>query len=608
MKRFLKILPYVKKYRANAFGNLVFNILMVVFSMFSFLMLIPVLDIIFNEGEKINVAPVWQGFDQARAYIFDYLNFYLTTNFLIEDGGQLKAIVFIAILLVVLTFLRNLTRYLAMYVLVPVRFGVVRDIRNKLFDKIVDLPLKYFSEKRKGDIMSRLTSDVQQVEWCIMNSIEVTLKSPVMIVGFLSVMLFISLKLTLFVFLLLPIAGLVIGLIGRTIRKVSAVGQSLVGDLFSIIEETIGGLRIVKGFVAEPATKERFHNQNQRYFKTMTKMLRRRDMSSPLSEFLGILVVVIVLWFGTKMVIGESITGSMFITFIIAFSQIISPAKTFSSAYYFIQQGLASIDRIEHVLEDKTEIPEIENPQDLQALTESITYENIGFAYESTPVIKGIDLKIKKGQTIALVGQSGSGKSTMVDLLMRFHDVQSGRISIDGVDIKNYKVKSLRSLFGIVSQEAILFNDTVRNNIAFGNPNATIQEIEAAAKAANAHDFIMAMEDGYDAIIGDKGDKLSGGERQRLTIARALLKNPPILILDEATSNLDAKSERLVQDAINKLVANRTSIVIAHRLSTIQHADNIVVLNEGKIAEQGTHSELLAKNGAYKKLVQLQEL
>jgi len=608
MKRLTKILPYIKKYRSNAFGNFVFNMLMVVFSMFSFLMLIPVLDIIFNEGKKITVAPVWQGFEDARPFVFDYLNYYLTTNYLNEDGGQLKAIMFISVLLVILAFFRNLSRYLAMYVLVPVRFGVVRDVRNKLFDKIVDLPLKYFSEKRKGDIMSRLTSDVQQVEWCIMNSIEVAFKSPIMIIGFLSLMLFISLKLTLFVFLLLPIAGLVIGLISRTIRKASAVGQSLVGNLFSIIEETIGGLRIVKGFVAEPTTKERFHKQNDHYFKTMRKMLRRRDLSSPLSEFLSILVVVVVLWFGTKMVIGESITGPMFITFIIAFSQIISPAKSFSSAYYFIQQGLASIDRIEHVLEDPMDIPEIENAQTLAALTDNISYENVQFAYETNPVIKGIDLKIEKGQTIALVGQSGSGKSTMVDLLMRFHDVQGGQIKIDGTDIKEYKVKSLRSLFGIVSQEAILFNDTVRNNIAFGNPNATIQEIEAAAKAANAHDFIMAMEDGYDAIIGDKGDKLSGGERQRLTIARALLKNPPILILDEATSNLDAKSERLVQDAINKLVANRTSIVIAHRLSTIQHADNIVVLNEGQIAEQGTHSELLAKNGAYKKLVQLQEL
>lgn len=498
-----------------------------------------------------------------------------------------------------------------MFFLAPVRNGVVRDLRNKMFEKVLWLPLTYFSEERKGDLMSRMTSDVQEIEWSIMQSLEVIFREPLTIILFLGTMLFMSPQLSLFVFILLPVAGIIIGQIGKSLRRTSAKGQAKMGILLSTIEETLSGLRIIKAFTAEKYFNEKFQSFNDDYRKIMIRMYRKRDLSSPMSEFLGAAVMVVVMYFGGQLVLGEKheLEPSLFIAFIAIFSQLIPPAKAFSDAYSNVQRGLASAERINKILDGEITIFDKPDALSVTEFKNSIEYKSVSFGYYKGGTgwaVKDIGLKIEKGRTIALVGQSGSGKTTLADLLPRLYDVDQGEILIDGKNIKDYKLKDLRDLMGVVSQESVLFNDTIYNNIAFGLTNANEEDVINAAKIANAHDFIMQMPNGYQANTGDRGSKMSGGQRQRISIARAILKNPPILILDEATSALDTESERLVQDAIIHLMKNRTTLVIAHRLSTIQHADEIIVMQKGEIIERGKHSELLALNGTYKKLYDLQ--
>ncbi len=517
----------------------------------------------------------------------------------------------ISITVVVLFFLKNLFRYLAMFFVSPIRNGVVRDLRNKMYNKILWLPLTYFSDERKGDLISRMTSDVQEIEWSIMQSLEVVFREPITMILFLSTMVIMSPQLSLFVFILLPIAGLLIGQIGKSLRRTSAKSQAKMGVLLATIEETLSGLRIIKAFTAEKFFNEKFSKLNDEYRKLMIRLYRKRDLSAPMSEFLGAVVLVIVMYFGGQLVLGaeQKLEPSVFIAFIAIFSQLIPPAKAFSEAYTNVQRGLSSVDRINKILDGEITITDKENALPVKSFSNSVEYKDVSFAYykgESGWALKNINLKIEKGKTIALVGQSGSGKTTLADLLPRFYDTAQGEILIDGKNIKDYKIKDLRGLMGIVSQESVLFNDTIFNNIAFGLNNIKEEDVIAAAKIANAHDFILQMPEGYQTNTGDRGSKMSGGQRQRISIARAILKNPPILILDEATSALDTESERLVQDAIIQLMKNRTTLVIAHRLSTIQHADEIIVMQKSEIIERGKHAELLAKNGVYKRLYDLQ--
>jgi subfamily B ATP-binding cassette protein MsbA len=500
---------------------------------------------------------------------------------------------------------------MAMFFVAPIRNGVVRDLRNKMYNKILWLPLTYFSDERKGDLISRMTSDVQEIEWSIMQSLEVIFREPITMLLFLSTMVFMSPQLSLFVFILLPVAGLIIGQIGKSLRRTSSKSQAKMGVLLSTIEETLSGLRIIKAFTAETFFRNKFAKLNDEYRKLMIRLYRKRDLSAPMSEFLGAVVLVIVMYFGGQLVLGaeQKLEPSVFIAFIAIFSQLIQPAKAFSEAYTNVQRGLASVERINKILDGEITISDKENALVVNSFSKEIEYKNVSFAYykgESGWALKNINLKIEKGKTVALVGQSGSGKTTLADLLPRFYDTDHGEVLIDGINIKNYKVKELRDLMGIVGQESILFNDTIFNNIAFGLEDVKAEDVFAAAKIAHAHDFILQMPDGYETNAGDRGNKMSGGQRQRISIARAILKNPPILILDEATSALDTESERLVQDAIIQLMKNRTTLVIAHRLSTIQHADEIIVMQKGEIIERGKHQELIGKNGVYKKLYDLQ--
>jgi len=484
----------------------------------------------------------------------------------------------------------------------------VKDIRNSIYKKILILPLSFYSKQRKGDIMARITTDVQEVEYSIMNYLEMIIRDPVTILAYFAFMMSMSPQLTLFVLVLLPITGFLIGQIGKSLRKSSKIGQTRLAGMLSTIEETVSGLRIIKAFNAIDYSEEKFKQQNNLFSRLMVSIYRRRDLSSPLSEFLSSAVIVVVLWFGGQLVLSDSprINAADFIAYILVFSQIIPPAKTFAQGFYSIQKGIASAERIFEILDAEEVIVEKENAIQITDFNESIEYKDVRFRYDRDEVLKGINLTIGKGKLIALVGESGGGKSTMVDLLPRFYDVTGGTILVDGVDIREYHIGKLRGLMGIVTQESILFNDSIFNNIAFGKTDATLEQVIEAAKVANAHDFISQMELGYETNIGDRGLNLSGGQRQRLSIARAVLKNPPILILDEATSSLDTESERLVQDALAKIMNNRTSIVIAHRLSTIQHADEIVVVVKGEIVERGKHEELIQKNGTYKKLFDLQ--
>jgi subfamily B ATP-binding cassette protein MsbA len=612
MRKFFGVLKYINGYWNYGILNIFFNILSVIFSLFSIAMVFPFLQVLlFGKQEDLQVTVKKPIPDLAlnTHSITEYVNYKLASNILTE--GRLNTLITICVFVIITFFLKNLFRYLGMFFIAPIRNGVVRDMRNKMYDKVLRLPLSYYSEERKGDIMSRMTADVQEVEWSIMQSLEMIFREPVNILIYLGSLVVISPQLSFFSLVLLPLSGIMIGRVGKTLRRSSTKSKEKMGLLLSIMEETLGGLRIIKGFNAEKKMNAHFRNENQNLTNISVKMYRKTDLASPMSEFLGVTVMVIILYFGGKLVLGNdpSMNGSEFLTFLIIFSQLLTPAKSLTTAYYNVQKGLASAERIDKILNAEVTIQDAKDARAIHSFQKEIEYKNVSFAYHKGQVgwvLNNINLKIEKGKTIALVGQSGSGKTTLADMLPRFYDTTQGEILIDGMNIQQLKLHDLRALMGIVTQESILFNDTVYENIAFGIENVTQEQVIEAAKIANAHEFISQMPEGYQTNIGDRGSKLSGGQRQRMSIARAVLKNPPILILDEATSALDTESERLVQDALNKLMKNRTSVVIAHRLSTIQHADEIIVMQKGQLIERGTHTELLQRNGAYKKLHDLQ--
>lgn len=612
MKKIVGILRYIKGYWRYAVLNIICNILSALFSLFSIAMLFPFLQVLFSEEKdkwKEYLKPVKPEFHFSSTSIIENINYILAND--IKEHGQVHALIGICIFIVITIFFKNLFRYLSLYFISPIRNGVVKDLRNNIFQKILVLPLSYYSDERKGDIMSRMTADVREIEWSVLNSLEMIFREPIVILISLAIMVIMSWQLTLLAFILLPFAGIIIARIGKSLTRTSRAEKEKTGIIMSIMDETLGGLRIIKAFNAEKNIKKKFEKENNDYTNIMTKAYRRADSSSPLSEFMGVSVFVTILYIGGDMVLGEehSMSGAIFITYLALFSQLIAPAKAFSTAYYNIQKGIASAERINKILLAEVTIKDPVNPKKLLKFEKEIEYKNVSFAYREEAVgwvLNNINIKAEKGKTIALVGQSGSGKSTLADMLPRFYDPSNGEILIDGISIKDITLTDLRALMGIVTQESILFNDTIYNNIAFGMDNVSEQQVIDAAKIANAHEFITQMPQAYQTNIGDRGSKLSGGQRQRISIARAILKNPPILILDEATSALDTESERLVQDALNKLMKNRTSIIIAHRLSTIQHADEIIVMQKGEIIERGTHTELISKNGVYHKLHDLQ--
>lgn len=601
MKSYYRILRYLRPFSLNLVSSVFFNILAALFSLFSFLMVVPFLEILFGTTDLVMERPEVSVSVNSLVKLFNY-----QISQLIVNEGPTAALILICLLVLGTSLFKNLFRYLSLYVMSPARHGVTRNIRNELFRKVLALPLSYFSEERKGNTITRASSDVQEVEISMLNTLEVIFKEPITILFYLITLFIINPFLTLLILILLPVTGLVIGRIGRKLKMAAAKGQAWLSSLLSTLEESLGGLRIVKAFGAEDKMAHRFERENEAYFKINVGLYRRRDLSSPLTEFLSTIVIVTVLYLGSTSVLDGEIEPGVFIGYLVVFSQLINPSKTFSKAYYQIQKGIASSKRIEELLDADIAIREKPNAKPLKDFNQDIVYDNVSFAYDKEPVLHDIKLTIPKGRMIALVGPSGSGKSTFADLLPRFYDVTAGSIRIDGHDVRDLKIADLRSLLGIVSQEAILFNDTIYNNIAFGKRNVGRNEVIEAAKIANAHDFIMRMEKGYDTMVGERGNRLSGGERQRITIARAVLKNPSILILDEATSSLDSHSEKLVQEALFKLMQNRTSIVIAHRLSTIQFADEILVMRDGKILERGNHIGLMSKNGFYKELVSMQ--
>lgn len=603
MRKYLRILAYIKPFTGAALLNVLFNLLVILFSLVSFVMLIPFLNLLFGIEKLVEAPPE---FSFSPDVMLDYLNYQISK--LIIDRGEVEALIFICFFLLTTFFLRNLFRFLAMFFLAKVRIGALRDIRNDLYDKLLILPLSFYSSQKKGDIIARITTDVQEIEYSIMNYLEMVIRDPVTIIAYYVTLMVMSPQLTLFVTILLPITGYIIGLIGRSLRRESKIGQERFAGLLAIIEETISGLRIIKAFTAINFSSQKFTQFNRDYAKVLLKIYRTRDLSSPLSEFLSSVVIIMVLWFGGRLVLNNdaSITAAVFITYIVIFSQIIPPAKTFATGFYSIQKGIASAERVFFVLDAEEVIEEKPDAKRVSVFERSVEYRNVSFKYAKEFVLEDVNVTIEKGRIIALVGPSGGGKSTFVDLLPRFYDVSNGSILLDGTDLRDYKIDDLRSLMGIVTQEPILFNDSVYNNIVFGMQGATEEMVTEAAKVANAHEFITAMEEGYHTFIGDRGGRLSGGQRQRLSIARAVLRNPPILILDEATSSLDSESEKLVQDALLRVMKNRTSIVIAHRLSTIKYADEILVLAKGRIVERGVHETLLKENGIYKKLYELQ--
>jgi subfamily B ATP-binding cassette protein MsbA len=605
MKKFTGLLKYLYPYKWYVVLNVVSNVLAAIFSLFSLAMLIPFLQLLFGTVPLVEVKPE---FVMSAKGLAQYLNYYLSE--IIKNHDRASALLFVIVLVLIASFLKNLFTYLSLYYLAPIRTGVLQDMRNQLYRKVVDLPLGYFSEEKKGDIISKMTNDVNEIEISIIRSLEMFFRDPIIIIIHLIGLIYISPQLTLFVLLILPLTGGVIGRVGKNLRKTSFKGQTKMGIILTMIEETIGGLRVIKAFNAERKVISRFESMNSFYSLLMKKMWRRRDLASPLSEFLGTIVVVLVLWYGGNLIFaGKGNLGpEALIAYIGIFYMIINPAKSFSSAYYNVLKGLASADRIDSILNAENPIKVSAGARKIESFDHEIEYRNVSFKYQDDWVLKNINLTIKKGMTVALVGQSGSGKSTMVDLLPRFWDVTEGEILIDGINIKEYDITSLRNLMGNVNQDPILFNDTFYNNIAFGVEGAKLEDVVNAAKIANAHDFIVASPNGYHTNVGDRGSKLSGGQRQRVSIARAILKNPPIMILDEATSSLDTESERLVQDAIDNLMKHRTSVVIAHRLSTIRKADLICVLHDGEIVERGKHEELLELNGYYARLHSMQLL
>ncbi len=602
-----KIFSYALPYKNMAWLNVVFNLLYAVFNVMSILVFIPTLGILFGTEERITERPAFEGMADLKSYVLDNLSYFLTQKS--EEEGPVSALVLICILSIGIFFMKNLFRYLAMYVLTFLRTGMVKDLQDHLYEKVLQLPLGYFSEQRKGDLMARMTADVKEVEISIINSLESLVREPITIVIVLFTMLSLSWELTLFVFLFLPVAGFLISAVGKRLKAQSLQAQREQGMFLSFLEETLGSLKVVKGFTAEGAFLEKFRESTSRFAGIMTSVLKRKGLASPFSEFLGVCVVICVLWFGGRLVLSEEsgLTPQQFIGYIGLFYTIIAPVKAITTVNYGLRKGLASSERIFDILEAEDNIAEPVNAEPVGALEKSLVLENVSFSYDGKePVIQELNLELRKGEMLALIGPSGSGKSTVANLLMRFYDVDAGRITYDGRDIRNIPKESLRSQISVVTQDSILFNDTVRNNIALGRPGATEEEILDAARIAFAHDFIRELPDGYDTVIGDGGGKLSGGQKQRISIARAVLKNAPVLILDEATSALDTESEKYVQLALEKMMENRTSLVIAHRLSTIQKADTIAVMDRGRLVETGNHTGLMRKDSQYRKLVELQ--
>lgn len=608
MKQFKRIFKYLAGYKGNIGSYFLFIVLSIVFSMVSLAMLAPFLQLLFGIEKLTLVEPE---FSFSAKGLLAYMRYVIST--LITEKGPESALAFICGIIITSVFFKNVFLYLSYRVLAPMRNGVMTKLRGDLYEKVLKLPIGFFTEQRKGDLISRMSNDANEVEWSVMMALEALIKEPLTILFYLVMMIIISPQLSLFLFVFLPVAAFIIGRVSRSLKKQSTDAQEKNGLVISILDETLSGIRVIKAFTAEKLLGQRFHQMNVELNHIRNRINFRKDMASPLSEFLGVMVLSGVLWFGGKMVLGGSenvggLTPDGFITYILFFTQIINPSKSLSSAYYNTRRGSAAIERIEEILNAPVVVEEKANPVMLSSFEKSIEFKNVSFAYNDTVVLNNINLILEKGKTIALVGSSGSGKSTLADLVPRFHDVTTGEILVDGINIKEYSLNSLRQFMGIVTQEPILFNDTIASNIALSKPDASLTEIESAATIANAHHFIIQKENGYQENIGDRGSKLSGGERQRVTIARAVLKNPPILILDEATSSLDTESERLVQDAINHLMQERTSLVIAHRLSTVRHADEILVLQKGDIVERGTHDELVNKNGFYKRLVDMQEV
>jgi ATP-binding cassette subfamily B protein/subfamily B ATP-binding cassette protein MsbA len=613
MKDFFHTLRrFIPPYKKYVVLSVLFHILSAILNLFSFALLIPILNILFKINRTAysfvpwNFPPAsWEAVREIP-HILQH-NFFYFTHWLIETRGGEYTLIALGLALILMTFLKVSAMYFAMASMIPIRTGVVRDIRNRINTKITQLPLAFFGEERKGDIIARASGDVNEIEASIVSSLDMLLKNPILILVYLTGMFFINWRLTLFVLVLLPLAGYLMGWMGKQLKRTSLTGQQQWGLLISRIEETLSGLRVIKAFNAEPYIRQRFERENEVFRKLTSRIFLRQQLAHPMSEFLGTVAIAVVLWYGGSLILDDdpSIDAPTFIYYLVIFYSIINPAKDLSRASYSIQKGLASVERVDKILNAASTINDPVRPQPI-ALREHIVYDNVSFRYGNDWVLQDISLTIPKGQTIALVGQSGSGKTTLVDLLPRFYDVTQGAIRIDGTDIREATLHDLRRLMGNVNQDPILFNDTFFNNIAFGTPEATPQEVEEAARIANAHEFILATEKGYETNIGDRGAKLSGGQRQRISIARAILKNPPILILDEATSALDTESERLVQDALEKLMRNRTTLIIAHRLSTIRNADLICVLYEGKIVERGRHEELLRLDGSYKKLCDMQ--
>ena len=607
MKEFFQILRrFVPPYKRYLVMTVSFNILSAVLNIFSFAAIIPILQIIFKT-EKAAAAPQlmawnWDNMKEVAANNMDYY-----VNALIADIGPTTTLLVLGLFLATMTFLKTGAYFLSSATVIPIRTGIVRDIRNQLYRKITSLPIGFFSEERKGDIIARMSGDVQEIENSIMSSLDMLFKNPILIIAYFATLLCISWQLTLFTILFVPVMGWIMGKVGRKLKRKSKEAQALWSDTMSQVEETLGGLRIIKAFCAEEKMNRRFDNTNSNYRNQILKVNTRQQMAHPMSEFLGTVMIIIVLWFGGILVLNQQVlSGPTFIYYLVILYSIINPLKDFSKAGYNIPKGLASMERVDKILLAESDIKEKENPQHISSFDHTIEFRHVSFRYGEQWVLRDINLTIEKGNTIALVGQSGGGKSTMVDLIPRYYDVQEGEVLIDGINVKDLDIHDLRQLIGNVNQEAILFNDTFFNNISFGVDNATQQQVEEAARIANADEFIKASENGYDTNIGDRGGRLSGGQRQRVSIARAILKNPPILILDEATSALDTESERLVQDALERLMKTRTTVAIAHRLSTIKNADEICVLHEGQIVERGTHDELISKDGYYKKLHDMQ--
>lgn len=601
MKKYSRIFNYLKDYKYSIVLYFVCIVLSIIFSVVSLGMLAPFFDLIFM-GDNAGMVP--KADSPLTAYIRELLSYWVT------DLNPVGALAFICIIIVLSIFLKNLFLYFSFNILNPIKNQIVNKLRAELYEKILNLPIGYFTEKRKGDLISRITNDVSEVEVSLVGALEGWVRDPLTIIINFAVLFYISPELTIAILICIPLVGFILGRVSRALKKQSNEAAIRLGESLSVLDETLNGLRVIKAFNVEGLLKGRFNKINDELLTAKNKISRRRDLASPMSEFLGVLVFVGILWFGGQLVLGKqlALAPSMFLAYLAMFYNVINPVKTLSTSFSNMQKGSAAIVRIEDILKTKITVDDNPNGKQLPAFNHSIEFRNVGFAYEDAVILKNINLIIEKGKTVALVGSSGAGKSTLADLVPRFHDVTSGEVLIDGINIKDYSLHAVRSLMSIVTQEPILFNDTIANNIALGYPDSSFEAIEQAARIANAHDFIMKKEGGYQSNIGDRGMKLSGGERQRLTIARAVLKNPPILILDEATSSLDTESEKLVQDAINNLMADRTSIVIAHRLSTVRYADEILVLQKGEIAERGTHEQLIALHGIYKKLVDMQEV